>query len=272
MTAGPQPGHPPCPSLLSSKGPFFNPTPACLFPCGDNGQLDQRRWASHIGLGVGLDRVIQALWAPGGIGPEAWVDSSVNGQEEQQGGVTVCGTADRHSGSQAPSLVAAGKSCCVSHRNPSCCTRPPSVMWKRTGPCYEAWCALGPFSAALGFSEGPGPRDLSFVSTSQPERGATGWLRTAGHSRVGDKLASRPQPRVGGGGGGGTVHVWRREEQSALHCVGLGTVLGHLGFGVHSLRLVSQLPAPPAGPSPGLQCAISFQAFFPSTPRVLIVR
>lgn len=86
---------PPCPSLLSSKGPFFNPTPACLFPCGDNGQLDQRRWASHIGLGVGLDRVIQALWAPGGIGPEAWVDSSVNGQEEQQGGVTVCGTADR---------------------------------------------------------------------------------------------------------------------------------------------------------------------------------
>lgn len=95
MTAGPQPGQSPCPSLLSSKGPFFNPTPTCLFPCGDNGQLDQRRWAPHIGLGVGLDRVIQALWAPGGIGPEAWVDSSVNGQEEQQGVVTVCGTADR---------------------------------------------------------------------------------------------------------------------------------------------------------------------------------
>ena len=44
---------------------------------------------------MGLDRVIRTLWAPGGIGPEAWVDSSVNAQEEQQGVVTVCGTADR---------------------------------------------------------------------------------------------------------------------------------------------------------------------------------
>lgn len=65
---------------------------------------------------------------------------------------------------------------------------------------------------------------------------------------MGDKLAGRPQPHVGGGGGG-AVHVQRREEQSALHCAGLDAVL--------------QLPAPPAGPSPGLQCAISFQAFFP---------
>ena len=140
------------------------------------------------------------------------------------------------------------------------------------GPCYEAWCALGPFSAAPGLSEGPGPRGLSFVSTSQPERGATGWLRTAGHSRVGDKLAGRPQPHVGGGGGAQSMCGGGKSR--ALHC---GPRRSPEPPGVRSsaaarLRWVSQLPAPPAGPSPGLQCAISFQAFFPSTPHVLIVR
>lgn len=160
------------------------------------------------------------------------------------------------SGSQASSLLAAWKSCCVSHRNPSCCLAPSLChVEEDQGLAVSVVCA-GSFSAALSRFEGQGLGVYPSLVLLQPER-ATGWLRTAGPSRVGDKLAGRPQPHVGGGGGG-AVHVQRRrEEQSALHCA--------------EPRRSPQLPAPPAGPS---RAAVRHfpSGFFPSTPRVLIVR
>lgn len=48
---------------------------------------------------------------------------------------------------------------------------------------------------------------------------------------MGDKLAGRPQPHVGGGGHSPCVEEGRAEPST----VGLGAVLSHLGFGVQRL-------------------------------------
>lgn len=81
MTPGPQPA----PLIFLQRGPFFNPTATSLFPCVGNGQLDQREVGSPhwVWRGAGQGH-------PGTVGPEGpWpqVDSSLNGQEEQQCGV-----------------------------------------------------------------------------------------------------------------------------------------------------------------------------------------
>lgn len=107
------------------------------------------------------------------------------------------------SGSRACSLLAARKS--VVHLTGTSPLHTPSLCHVEGDQGLAVKRGVRWIHSQLlwAFLRGPGPRGLSFISTSQPERGATGWLRTAGHSRVGTNWLVTLSP------------MWEEEEGTA---------------------------------------------------------